>query len=77
MQVAFTLEITNVTDAKNSAIVNPVTGRAFEYGDDVPTEWRDPRYIDPRDPRSNNLPPDNPARYYEGRHFLTGLSFRF
>ncbi|MEO5675547.1 MAG: TonB-dependent receptor, partial [Chitinophagales bacterium] len=76
LQVAFTLEITNVTDAKNSAIVNPVTGRAFEYGDDVPAEWRDPRYIDPRDPRSNNLPPDNPARYYEGRHFLAGMSFK-
>ncbi len=75
-QLSLSLEITNLLDTKNTAIVNPVTGRAYEYGDDVPTEWRDPRYLDPRDPRSSNIPPDNPARYYEGRHFLFGISFK-
>ncbi len=75
-QWAWTLEVTNVLDTKNSAIINPVTGRAYRPGDDVPTEWRDPRYLDPRDPRSANLPPDNPARFYEGRHFLIGLALK-
>ncbi|MCS6990399.1 MAG: TonB-dependent receptor [Chitinophagales bacterium] len=75
-QLAFTCELTNALNNKNTAIVNPVTGRAYEYGDDVPSEWRDPRYNDPRDPRSSNLPPDNPARYYEGRHLLLGIALR-
>ncbi|MCY7408846.1 MAG: TonB-dependent receptor, partial [Chitinophagales bacterium] len=67
-QLAISLEVTNLLNTHNTAIVNPVTGSAFEYGDDVPTEQRDPRYLDPRDPLSNNLPPNNPARYYEQRH---------
>lgn len=75
--LALTLEITNLLNTKNTAIVNPVTGKAYEPGDPVPTEWRDPEYLDPRDPRSYNLPPDNPARYYEQRHITLGLSFRF
>lgn len=76
-QLAITFELTNLLNNKNTAIVNPVTGRAYEAGDDVPTEWKDPRYLDPRDPRSSNIPPDNPARYYEQRHFLLGLSMNF
>ena len=77
LSVAFTFEVTNLLNTKNSAIINPVTGRAYENGDDVPTEWRDLRFLDPRDPRSNNLPPENPARFYEQRHFLAGLSLKF
>ncbi len=76
-EFALTFEINNVLNSKNSVIINPVTGRAWRIGDDVPTEWRDPRYIDPRDSRSYGLPPDNPARYYEQRHFLIGLTLRF
>ena len=30
------VEVNNLLDTKNSAIINPVTGRAYEYGDDVP-----------------------------------------
>ena len=76
-ELGLTLEITNLLNNKNTAIVNPVTGRAYEYGDPVPTEWRDPQFIDPRDPRSFNTPPDNPARFYEQRHYLVGVSWRF
>lgn len=76
-QLAISIELTNLLNTKNTAIVNPVTGSAYENGDDVPTEWRDPRYLDPRDPRSSNIPPDNPARYYEQRHLLLGLSVKF
>ncbi|MBK8341862.1 MAG: hypothetical protein IPL12_00265 [Bacteroidetes bacterium] len=76
-QLAFTFELTNVLNTLNTAIVNPVTGEAYTYGDPVPSEWRDPAFIDPRDPRSYGTPPDNPARYYEQRHLLLGLSWKF
>lgn len=73
-RLALTLDATNVLNTKNTAIVNPITGRAYEEGDPVPSEWRDPQFIDPRDPRSYNIPPDNPARYYEQRHIVLGLT---
>lgn len=76
-QLAFTVELTNLLNTMNTAIVNPVTGTAYVYGDPVPSEWRDPAYIDPRDPRSYGTPPDNPARYYEQRHLLFGLSWKW
>lgn len=76
-EIAFTIELTNLLNNQNTAIVNPVTGTAYEYGDPVPSEWRDPAYIDPRDPRSYGTPPDNPARYYEQRHIMAGLSWKF
>jgi outer membrane receptor protein involved in Fe transport len=72
-EIAWTFEITNLLNNKNATIINPVTGMGYESGDDVPTEWRDPRYNDPRDPRSDNIPPDNPSRYLAQRHFLTGI----
>jgi hypothetical protein len=75
--LSFILEITNLLNNKNAAIINPATGRAYEYGDPVPTEWRDPKYLDPRDPRSYGLPPDNPARYYEQIHIMLGITFGF
>ena len=77
MTMAFTFEVTNLLNTNNTAIVNPVTGRAWEVGDPVPSEWRDPSYLDPRDPRSYGSPPDNPARYFEQRHFLAGVSVGF
>jgi outer membrane receptor protein involved in Fe transport len=76
-EIAMSFEITNLLDNKNASIINPVTGRGYEYGDDVPTEWRDPRYNDPRDPRSDNLPPDNPSRYNAQRHYMLGLIVRY
>ncbi len=76
-KIAWSLEITNLFDNKNTAIVNPVTGKAFRAGDDVPTEWRDARFTDPRDPRSNNIPATDPSRFLEQRHFLTGVSLKF
>ncbi len=40
------IEVNNVLDTQNSTIINPVTGKAYEYGDDVPSSWNDPRYPD-------------------------------
>jgi outer membrane receptor protein involved in Fe transport len=77
INIAWTIELTNILNNKNTAIVNPVTGHAYRNGEDVPTEWKDPRYTDPRDPRSNNISANDPSRYLEPRHFLTGFSIRF
>jgi outer membrane receptor protein involved in Fe transport len=69
------VEVNNLFDTKNSAIINPVTGRAYEFGNDVPGSWNDPRYPDlqaPIDPY-----PFNPARYLTKRNLKVGVSLRF
>jgi outer membrane receptor protein involved in Fe transport len=68
-------EINNLLDTKNSAIINPVTGKAYEFGDPTPLTWNDPKYPDlqaPLDPY-----PYNPARYLTRRNIKFGVSFRF
>ncbi|MBE0571413.1 MAG: TonB-dependent receptor [Ignavibacteriaceae bacterium] len=68
-------EVNNLLDNKNSAIINPVTGQAYEYGDDVPSSWNDPRYPDVQAPISPY--PINPARYLTKRNLKFGVSFNF
>lgn len=85
------LEITNLLNAQNPAIINPVTGKAYrsdypsdpqalidlrdDRSFDVPANVRDPRYVDPRD---NNSPAYlNPANFLEQRHIMFGLSLNF
>ncbi|HEY4643931.1 MAG TPA: TonB-dependent receptor, partial [Bacteroidota bacterium] len=70
VQLSATLEVTNLFDIKNSTIINPLTGRAYELGD--PTASRDP--LNPH-PRDVGIPPFDPARYLEQRHIMAGLSF--
>lgn len=72
--LTISFEIRNLFNIKNAQIVNPITGRAYEPGDDVPTKFRDPRFIGPEE---NGELPDNPARYQAPRQFLYGISFRF
>ncbi|HMN25562.1 MAG TPA: TonB-dependent receptor [Ignavibacteriaceae bacterium] len=69
------VEVNNLLDTKNSAIINPVTGKAYEYGDDVPASWNDPRYPDLQAPISAY--PFNPARYLTRRNIKFGVSLRF
>lgn len=73
------LEVSNLLDRKNSAIINPVTGRAYEYGDDVPynsSSWNDPRY--PIYTQHGGNPyPYNPARYLTRRNIRFGFSLKF
>ena len=76
-RLEFIIQLTNLLNNLNTVIPNPVTGRAFEDGDNVPSTWRDPQFLDPRDRRSSNRPPDNPARYRAPRHIMFGLNFRF
>ena len=68
------VEVRNLLNMKNAQRINPVTGRGYEPGDDVPNEWRDPRFIGPEE---NGVPPDDPARYQAPRQILYGLSFKF
>jgi outer membrane receptor protein involved in Fe transport len=69
------IEIQNVLDAKNSQVINPVTGRAYEYGDATPTSYNDPLYPT----LSGNVSPFpySPARYLNPRTIRGSLSFRF
>jgi outer membrane receptor protein involved in Fe transport len=70
------IQITNILNNKNASIINPVTGRAYQLGDNVPDSWVDPRYVDPRLGVSGP-PPTNPARFLEQRHIMLGLTFKF
>ncbi len=72
--ITLSFEARNLLNNKNAQIINPVTGRAYENGDDVPNTWRDPRYIGPEE---SGVPPMNPARYLAPRQLLFGLQFRF
>lgn len=75
LKFSFFVEVNNVFDTKNSAIINPVTGEAYEYGDPTPSTWNDPLYPDLQAPL--NAYPYNPARYLTRRNIKFGLSLRF
>jgi hypothetical protein len=66
------VEVRNLFNHKNAAIINPVTGRAYEYPYDVPLGWRDPKYPSPL---VSGPPPDNPARYLPPRQVFLGLNW--
>jgi outer membrane receptor protein involved in Fe transport len=68
-------QIKNLLDTKNSAIINPATGRAYEYGDPTPYSWGDPLYPQRQAPVKTY--PFNPARYLAGRNVVVGLSVKF
>ncbi len=85
------LEISNLFNNQNAAIINPVTGKAYrtdyptdpdalvalrdDRSFDVPSNVRDPRYVDPRD---NNRPSYlNPANFLEQRHIMFGVAINF
>ena len=69
------IEIQNLLDNKNSQIINPVTGRAYEYGDPTPSSYNDPQY--PQLTGSVSPYPYDPARYREPRTARFSLAFRF
>ncbi|MBK7107313.1 MAG: TonB-dependent receptor [Ignavibacteriae bacterium] len=68
-------EVNNLFDIENSAIVNPVTGKAYEIGDATPSTWNDPNYPDLQAPL--NPYPYNPARYLTRRNIKFGVSLKF
>ncbi len=72
---SFFIEVSNLLDRQNSTIINPVTGRAYEFGDDVPSGWNDPRFPDLQFPISTF--PDDPSRYLTRRNIRFGVTFIF
>lgn len=72
--LSFSFEVKNLFNNKNAAIINPVTGRAYEAGDPLPNGFRDPNYPDPQD---NGAPPFNPARYLTPRQMMLGITWQF
>jgi outer membrane receptor protein involved in Fe transport len=69
------LEITNLLNSKNAAIINPVTGKAYEYGDPTPNGYNDPLYPDVQAPLSPF--PYNPSRYLTPRQIKLGVAFQY
>jgi outer membrane receptor protein involved in Fe transport len=72
---ALQVEITNLLNSQNATIINPVTGKAYEYGDPTPSSYNDPLYPDLQAPISPY--PLNPARYLVQRNIKIGLAVRF
>ena len=70
-----TFEISNLLNNKNSSIINPVTGKAYEYGDPTPNSYNDPLYPDVQAPLSPF--PYNPARYLTPRQIRFGVGFQY
>jgi outer membrane receptor protein involved in Fe transport len=75
LRISFFMEINNLFDTKNSAIINPVTGKAYEYGDPTSLAWNDPLYPDLQAPL--NPYPYNPARYLTRRNIKFGVTIKF
>lgn len=71
----FTIEISNIFNYKNSTIINPITGKAYEYGDPTPNSYNDPLYPDLQAPI--NPYPFNPARYLAPRNIRVGISLQY
>lgn len=71
-----TLEVMNLTNRRNAQIINPITGRAYEYGDDVPLSWRDPR-PEFNGPQETGTDPRNPARYTAPTQILAGIQIKW
>lgn len=72
-EIAFSIEVINLFNRKNSNIINPITGRAYEFGDPTPNSWNDPLFPDVTAPVSAF--PFNPARYLTQRNIKVGVSF--
>lgn len=70
----FSLKIMNLFNNKNSSIINPVTGRAYEFGDPTPNSFNDPLYPDLQAPISPY--PFNPARFSAPRQIMFGISLK-
>ena len=71
---SLTVEIRNILNNKNSSIVNPITGKGYKKGDPLMNTYRDPNYPNPQD---GGLPPFDPSRWLEPRHFMFGLIYQF
>ncbi len=74
--ILLNVEVMNITGRRNAQLVNPITGRAYEYGDDVPLTWRDPR-PEFNGPQETGTDPRNPARYSAPTQLLAGIQIKW
>ncbi|TAG53158.1 MAG: TonB-dependent receptor [Cytophagales bacterium] len=72
LSMSVSIEFKNIFNNVNSQIVNPVTGRAYQDGDQLPISDRDPYYQNPQD---NGIMPFDPSRFRQPRQMLLGISF--
>jgi outer membrane receptor protein involved in Fe transport len=75
LEWTLSFQVKNLLNNKNAAIINPVTGRAYEYGDPTPTSWNNPKYPSLQAPVQPY--PYDPSRYLAPRNLLVGLGVRF
>jgi outer membrane receptor protein involved in Fe transport len=66
------MEVKNLFNRRNAQIINPVTGKAYEYGDPLPGDWNDPVYPNRQWP--HDAYPYDPARYSAPRQIFFGFS---
>jgi outer membrane receptor protein involved in Fe transport len=74
-RIVLSFEVQNLLDRKNSAIINPVTGRAYQYGDLTPIGYNDPLY--PQLSGQISPFPYDPSRYLNPRTMRLSLAFKF
>jgi len=75
IKCALVLEVNNLLNNKNSQIINPATGKAYEYGDPLPSSYNDPKYPDLQAPLSPY--PYDPSRYLTVRNVKVGVKVKF
>ena len=73
MKMTLSFEVENLFNNKNTQIVNPVTGRAYEYGDN--TTGNNPLFPQVQAPISPY--PYDPSRYLAPRTAKVGLGIQF
>lgn len=74
-KLVLSIEVLNLLNKQNSSIINPVTGKAYQYGDPTPNTYNDPLYPDVQAPL--NPYPLNPARFLTPRQIRFGISFQY
>ncbi len=77
MNGKLTLQVRNLLNNKNATIINPVTGRAYEFGDPLPANRQDPLFPNALGLGGVSPPPFDPARYLPPTQVLFGLAVDF
>ena len=74
MDFVINFSIKNLLNNTNSTIINPITGRAYQFGDPTPNSWNDPVYPELQSPVDPY--PYNPARYLTPRQIRFGFTLK-
>ncbi len=75
LQFDVSIGITNLFNTLNSTIINPVTGTAYEYGQETQNFVNNPLYPDVQAPITPY--PYNPSRYLTPTNIQFGISMKF